>query len=336
MRASCFAISVLCVICFQPAAFGVVLAYEGYDFTNPTINGQGSGFGFTGNWINVNAPFTDLSTDGVSLDSAAFPFTPVGNRIDDSNGADARRVLTNTISLADEGRTFYTSFLLQKDDTGVGASRNVEVAMWEGTAGARLRIGSTSSNVGPTMNESQFFFGGVGGTMASGLTVTYGQPYFIVVKGVASAADTDQFFAAYYDPTETVPAAEPETWDFTYSFTSSAVISQLRTTMGASAHGQIDEIRIGDTWADVTAPAAIGPGDHNGDGKVDAADYVHWRKNDSGNDQGYADWRANFGNPPGGGGASVGGQSTVPEPATALLALTALAGFVSRRQPTRG
>ena len=36
------------------------------------------------------------------------------------------------------------------------------------------------------------------------------------------------------------------------------------------------------------------PGDFNHDGKVDAADYVMWRKND-GTPAGYDTWRANFG-----------------------------------------
>ena len=39
---------------------------------------------------------------------------------------------------------------------------------------------------------------------------------------------------------------------------------------------------------------AMQPGDHNGDGTVDAADYVAWRKND-GTQTGYDVWRAHFG-----------------------------------------
>jgi hypothetical protein len=42
-------------------------------------------------------------------------------------------------------------------------------------------------------------------------------------------------------------------------------------------------------------------GDYNGDGGVDAADYVWWRKNDGGNPAGYNTWRANFGATGGGG-----------------------------------
>ena len=65
------------------------------------------------------------------------------------------------------------------------------------------------------------------------------------------------------------------------------------------------------------APVAV-PGDYNGDGKVNGADYVHWRKSPSdvvGDPAGYINWRTKFGT---GEGAGSGLNSpTVPEPATA-------------------
>jgi hypothetical protein len=81
----------------------------------------------------------------------------------------------------------------------------------------------------------------------------------------------------------------------------------------------------------VFAPTLPGlPGDFNNDGKVNAGDYVTWRKNSGTNnalpnDNGlatpigpahYALWRQNFGN---GGPGSGTVASPVPEPATALL-----------------
>ncbi len=81
-------------------------------------------------------------------------------------------------------------------------------------------------------------------------------------------------------------------------------------------------------------------GDFNNDGKVDAADYVTWRKNNNTNnalpnDNGlgtpigpshYTLWRTNFGNPPGSGSGDLT-ASTVPEPASLLLVLVAILGF---------
>lgn len=57
------------------------------------------------------------------------------------------------------------------------------------------------------------------------------------------------------------------------------------------------------------------PGDFNTDGSVNAADYVVWRKDDSSN-EGYIDWRANFGNPSG-----SGSLAAIPEPTAAVLAI---------------
>jgi hypothetical protein len=57
-------------------------------------------------------------------------------------------------------------------------------------------------------------------------------------------------------------------------------------------------------------------GDYNGDGSVDAADYVVWRKND-GTPGGYDTWRMNFGSSSGSGAGSA--VTAVPEPASVLL-----------------
>ncbi len=104
------------------------------------------------------------------------------------------------------------------------------------------------------------------------------------------------------------------------------------------------------TNSEVTLMAAAGlPGDFNNDGKVDAGDYVTWRKNNGTNnalpnDNGlgvpitsahYDLWRTNFGSaaPGSGSGPAVNGTA-VPEPssiALLLLALAALAGQFGER-----
>jgi hypothetical protein len=89
-----------------------------------------------------------------------------------------------------------------------------------------------------------------------------------------------------------------------------------------------DELRVGTSWADVTPGV---PGDYNGDGTVDGADYVLWRKggllknevSQRGvtNAADYTEWRARFGNP---GGPGVGAGASVPEPSAAFLAVAVL------------
>ena len=106
-------------------------------------------------------------------------------------------------------------------------------------------------------------------------------------------------------------------------------------TYGATGSGATninDTLFTGTGVLNVTTLPVVGlPGDFNSDGKVDAGDYVTWKKNENtnnalANDNGlgtpvgaghYSLWRANFGNPPAA-GASLG-LASVPEPATIVL-----------------
>lgn len=83
----------------------------------------------------------------------------------------------------------------------------------------------------------------------------------------------------------------------------------------------------------ITGPGVAGvPGDYNGDGVVDAADYVLWRKGGplqnevdtpgTVNAADYTAWRARFGNPPGSGSGLSG--ASVPEPGTFVYIVAAI------------
>jgi hypothetical protein len=91
----------------------------------------------------------------------------------------------------------------------------------------------------------------------------------------------------------------------------------------------IDNVRVG-----MTTPGV--PGDYNGNGAVDAADYALWRKGGplqnevdtpgTVNAADYTEWRARFGNTSGSG---IGSLSTaVPEPTSMMLLLVVSAAHV--------
>jgi hypothetical protein len=65
-------------------------------------------------------------------------------------------------------------------------------------------------------------------------------------------------------------------------------------------------------------------GDFNGDGVVDAADYIIWRRNPGGNytQEDYNIWRANFGTNLAAGSGSSTDSHAVPEPIGAVLLIT--------------
>ena len=71
------------------------------------------------------------------------------------------------------------------------------------------------------------------------------------------------------------------------------------------------------------------PGDYNGNGVVDAADYVVWRKR-GGTQEEYNTWRTNFGRTS---GAASLAAATAPEPTSCVLLI--LAAAVGRLRRTR-
>ncbi len=82
-------------------------------------------------------------------------------------------------------------------------------------------------------------------------------------------------------------------------------------------------------------PVAL-PGDFNGDSKINAADYVTWRKND-GTASGYAAWRENF-SQSSAAAPSFAEAAAVPEPATlagVILVSPFIAAGLARRKSGR-
>ena len=83
-----------------------------------------------------------------------------------------------------------------------------------------------------------------------------------------------------------------------------------------------------------TSFTVVAPGDFNGDGEVNAADYVAWRKNDDSQAR-YDTWRAHFGETTGIGAGSAGvspSHAAVPEPATLVLLFTSALLATRRRR----
>jgi hypothetical protein len=152
-------------------------------------------------------------------------------------------------------------------------------------------------------------------SFASGIPVTRGGTLeLLFADGVNLTAQIgrsfDLFNWAGVDPTGAFTVTSQFQWD----------LSNLYTT------GEVT----------LTALSSL-PGDFNGDGSVDAADYVVWRKTD-GTQDGFDAWRTNFGRTNGAGAGSAGyrlgasaepSSAAVPEPTAMLLTLAALGALIS-------
>ena len=99
-------------------------------------------------------------------------------------------------------------------------------------------------------------------------------------------------------------------------------------------NGTVTISYAGGTGNDVTLNLVALLGDFNQDGTVDSADYIVWRKTDVNGQQGYDDWRANYGKSAASSGLALVGESLaaqVPEAGTALLLAIAIAGLMAVR-----
>jgi hypothetical protein len=103
--------------------------------------------------------------------------------------------------------------------------------------------------------------------------------------------------------------------------------------LGTGFDGTVTISYVGGTGNDVVLNLAALIGDYNRDGYVDGADFVVWRKTGINGQQGYDDWRANFGASAPGFGLNVE-TAAVPEPATWIYLVAAVVTG-SRRRPLR-
>jgi len=168
MKSGLLAFAIVCT-CIHQQAFATLQAYEGFDYPNTGSNllsGMNGGTGWASPWSfsGTTVPTTAdnghrLSQDDASIHSAAFPFTPVGDRvvskgIGPGNNTWADRTFTDPFSFSTNGDVRYLSFLFQKDTyAGQTTDDNMEVNFWSVGASApvtQVRFGSTSTK--------QFFF----------------------------------------------------------------------------------------------------------------------------------------------------------------------------------
>ncbi len=275
-----------------------------------------------------------LTVPGVISGAAAVGTTGAGRLTKSGAGT---LVVTNDNTYTGT-TTISGGTLLVNNTTGSGTGSNTVIVGASGVLGGTGNIGGGIANSGVIAPGS----GGIGTLSVTGDVVNGATGIWHIEL---SGATTDRLavtgnidLTAVGDALNVTGTGSGSSW--------------IIGTYTGSLTGVFDTITSGYTvnytGGNITLNAAAGlPGDFNTDGKVDAGDYITWRKSGTNplpNDNGAVDaaarytvWRQNFGNPPGAGsGSGLESGGTVPEPTSLGLVLIGLGFFAAAgRRRTR-
>jgi len=341
VRAGIYRAAVFVFVALIASRCGAAIDYEPFDYDTTELHEQNGGVVWSGAWTTVGTTSNTLSNDDVSLtyptpfESGLTPGTS-GSRVSTGGfGAHAvnYRLLSETVPLNVDGTVRFASALLRKNSANGSVSDNVLIEFFDNANNRRWGFGIHGVEDKPWLNAN-------GSSTGTGASIVAGETYFLVTKIVASETGSDLAYLKVFGTNygAQVPLAEPEDWDIILSQPTNAVLDRIRIRIDsanpAEAPGEVDEVRVGATWADVIGdpgPSVGVAGDYDGSGSVEASDYVIWRQNFGGqggsvavgdsepdNDVDMIDydhWRARYGNISG-----SGSEFAVPEPNTLLLA----------------
>jgi fibronectin-binding autotransporter adhesin len=200
-------------------------------------------------------------------------------------------------------------------------------------------LGGTGTITGAIANSGTIAPGNGVGTLTATDTVTMNPNSHLAIELSAGSADKlvvgGNLNLSNVDFLDVSGAGQGLSWVIatygTLTGTFNNITSGYTVNYGTGTNSQIT----------LNKPATGVNGDFNNDGKVDAQDYITWRKNNTTsnplpNDNGlgtpigpshYTLWRSNFGKPPGSGSGDLVASGAVPEPASLLLAVVAIFGF---------
>jgi len=280
-----------------------------------------------GTWENVTPP---RWTTGLVGGAAAFgdlADTSTQNDVITVLSNDEKLNLTSTLSIAawikrnEFGSPNSTRHIAGKDRSG-GATDDAYSLKHNMTGGAdtlQFLIASDGINVNVTSS-----------TTLTDYTAASERNGWVHVAGVFEAGQAMRLYIDGALDSELVFPFVPPSVDLVPTL---FTIGRLFNSATNSFNGGIDDVRLYDhalTLEEIQALVAMVPigglnGDHNGDGFVNAADYVFWRDT-MGDVDGYNLWKQNFGL-----SAGSGTSSAVPEPrALVLFVVMALTMLIRR------
>jgi len=267
------ATALACVVSMAlPAAHAALMAYEGFNYPAGTANltGLNGGFGWKGSWQGVNNGSSSVQASGLTAGANAPSgydafstgkgiLTPnntrTGRNLDTSVGGafDVKGYL-NGGNIGASGKTVYLSFMQQPN----GTTSYYEFEFHRGNLGDPGRIGGIGNDSGG--NTSVYLRVPSAGQTAIGAGST-AVNFFVVRIDFLGGNDT---VTVYQNPTSATEPVSP-----TLQKTGAGDMSFSGLSVGCFNNGRTvahDEIRVGETWADVVSPAASSTGNWDGGG----------------------------------------------------------------------
>jgi autotransporter-associated beta strand protein len=255
-----------------PTMKAALLAYEGFNYATGSANltGLSGGFGWGGSWQGVNNGSSSVQASslvaggnapaGYDARSAGnFAFTPnntrTGRRVDVAAGGSfgLAGYLDGNSNIGADGTTIYLSFLQQPNGTDV----YYEFEFHRDNLGDPGRIAGIGNDQGGN-NVNLRAPNGTHTVIGPGNTGVN----FYVVRIDFKAGNDDVF--VYRNATSVTEPLTP-----TLVVSNAADMSFDGLSLGAFANGRTvahDEVRVGETWADVVSPGFYSAGNWDGGG----------------------------------------------------------------------
>jgi hypothetical protein len=261
IRGGLLACGLLFTLAMADSAFAGASAYEGFDYspTGSDLSGNNGGTGFSGPWVPGGYNASLFDNYDIASGSLTFGSLQVSGNHVHSSAVNAVAGLTRPLSapLGADGTTRYISFLVRPEGT-LGAG------LFNGFFGLILHRPDAFPGANPEPPElfvgkpgaeqiDQYVLENRGGAMQvpSGVLAEIGKTVLLVVRADFSAG-IDKF-TLYVNPT---PGCPEPAQGIVKEDIDNGTITEL--TIYSSGEFSMDELRVGNTFADVT-PAISTP-----------------------------------------------------------------------------
>jgi hypothetical protein len=242
-----------------PDPMAGLLAYEGFDYQDPEVfraNKAEGGRGWISPWKGFARPAADPSPlalnvkDSLVRPGAAVP--SVGGSFDFIGFTKYYRRLATPVRMDTDG-VYYLSFLFRRQGPPADPLNAVAVLL-RTTHELRKEDPAKRLDIGVGgVNHVFTHLNRIG--CRTPMPLSYGETYLLVAKIVASRTSPDQIFLRLYGPQESVERDEPGSWSVIGPpVHSDLVFDWLEVHINSKTRQTIDEVRLGTTWASVTAP----------------------------------------------------------------------------------